>query len=107
MAGAGLFLELRRPADVLVHLARDPDAPRAAFDPVRQVALDVKVISAVGRSHARVGDMPAPFDAMDAYARVASAREQTAVLCRANRVEYLPIVFTAQGGPQQARRQCH
>ena len=79
-------------------MARDPAAPRGGFEPIQRVALDVKVVNAVGRSHARVGDRPASQLAMEAYARATRAREQTAVLCRANQVTYRPIVFTAQGG---------
>ena len=54
----GVFLELRRLADVLVQLARDP-AGGGLQGPVESVALDVKVVNACGADHWQAGPEPA------------------------------------------------
>ena len=61
LADPGVFLELRRPADVRIKLARRDEAGTgAAPAPSETVALDVKVINACGPAHAATGDRPAP-----------------------------------------------
>ena len=60
----GLCLELRRPADVLVRLARteegDPHTGGGTAGPVEAVAVDVKVINHCGREHSHTTDEPDP-----------------------------------------------
>ena len=94
-----VVVELRRPADVLAKMAR-----RSAVDagangaPAERVALDIKVINAIGRDHDGTGSRPDPQRAMSKYAAKAMAHHRTAEICAANNLRYAPLVFTAQGG---------
>lgn len=92
---AGIFNEdtvicLRRPADVLV------DDPR---NRIQKVALDVKVINALGPGHME-GTMHSSAAAADAYREVAMEHQDTARRCLERGIRYEPLVFTAQGGMQ-------
>lgn len=93
----GVLLDLRRPADVLIESALNsvPGAPGSS--PMTRLALDVKVINALGAGHleATRGD---PLAAAEAYHDKALNMQQTAALCDAQGVTYVPMVFTAQGG---------
>jgi hypothetical protein len=90
----GVFLELRRPADVLIE-----GALRGARDcgPVERVALDVKVINALGHDHYDL-TREHPLAAAEEYRRKACALNNTASLCAVQGIAYEPLVFTAQGG---------
>ena len=101
LADPAQWLHLRRPADVLVHLPRGP-AVAGAPQPPETVALDIKVIDALGPSHARAAALPAPQAAMSAFAARAGRLHDTARLCLANGIRYLPVVCTAQGGRSSA-----
>ena len=99
-----LRTELRRPADVLVHMARQGARGAPALDPSVRLALDIKVINAEGVDHAATGWRPDAQGAMARFAAQAAARNNTAELCLAHGVTYTPIVFTAHHGrdPQAA-----
>jgi len=88
----GLFLELRRPADILVEGIAVGNSLRSC-----KVALDVKVINAIGANHldhTRQG----PLVAAEAYREHALALNHTAARCQAQGITYEPLVFTCQGG---------
>ena len=89
----GIFLELRRPADVLVEGLASA-GPGSA--PMR-VALDIKVINALGQDH--IDDtMNDPLKAAEAYREKALLHNRTAERCQAQDIRYEPVVFTCQGG---------
>ena len=92
---AGMFLELRRPADVLAQLARDPATAPQGLAPTESVALDVKVTNARGPDHCATGDTP---DAQAALARCARVAENLNGTAAAHGVTYRPLVLSAQGG---------
>ena len=92
---AGIFNEnavicLRRPADILV------DNPE---NRIEKVALDVKVINALGPGHIEA-TMHSSTAAADAYRDVALDYQDTARRCLERGIKYEPLVFTAQGGIQ-------
>ena len=98
-----LMVELRRPADVLIKLARtDLAGTGTAPAPAERVALDVKVINACGPAHMATWDKPDPQVAMRNYAAKANTISDTEALGTAHGVRYAPIVFTAQGGRSTA-----
>ena len=98
LADPGLYVELRRPADVLVTMARRAGPTEPAVGPSEWLALDIKVINAEGPDHDTVGARPDAQMAMAHYAAKACALNRTAELCLAHGVAYTPMVFTAQGG---------
>ena len=88
-----LHLHLRRPADVLVQLARGPNATPAQRLPTFPAALDVKIINATGRDHGASGPQPDADLALRAYADQARRLNNTAAQCAAHGVELVPMVF--------------
>jgi hypothetical protein len=93
----GMLLDLRRPADVLVKLARASQAHRPC-SATERVAIDIKVINACGPHHATTGETPDPQQAMSKYAEQARIHQDTELRCKAQGIVYKPLVFTAQGG---------
>lgn len=87
-----VFLQLRRPADVLV------DAP-TGFDSnaLVKIALDVKVINALGPDHIQ-DTMISPTMCLEAYREHALQHNRIADRCKTHGVVYEPIVFSCQGG---------
>ena len=81
---------MRRPADVLV------DDPGTRID---KVALDIKVINALGPGHIEA-TMHSSSAAADAYRLQALEHQDTARQCLERGIRYEPLVFTAQGGMQ-------
>ena len=89
-----VMVNLRRPADVLIDRTGSAASGEREWD---RIALDVKVINALGSSH---------FDASisDGLAAAESYRQEqidhlnTGALCAAQNVSYQPLVFTCQGG---------
>ena len=73
--------------------------PRASAGPLAadRLAIDVKVINALGSSHFDA-TLREPCAAAAAYYHWACAHEQTAARCEAQGISYLPTVFTVQGG---------
>ena len=67
-----------------------------------RVALDIKVINACGRRHCATGDGPEPDRAFERYANQAGQYQRTAELCAAQGIQYMPMVFSAQGGTSKA-----
>ena len=97
LAEPGVLLDLRRPADVLIEGALNPVRGAAGSSPTARLALDVKVIIAVGASHltATCND---PLAAAESYRDKVLDEQQTAARCAAQGITYVPMVFTAQGG---------
>jgi hypothetical protein len=95
LAEPGVLLDWRRPADVLI----ESSDPRASAGPLAadRLAIDVKVINALGPSHFDA-TLRGPCAAAAAYYHWACAHEQTAARCEAQGISYLPTVFTVQGG---------
>ena len=92
---AGIFNEnavicMRRPADVLVD---DPGSR------IEKVALDVKVINALGPGHVEE-TMRSSLEAADAYRLQARDYQDTTRRCSERGIKYEPLVFTSQGGMQ-------
>ena len=88
-----VFIDLRRPADVLVE---------GVISTTRQTrqqrtALDVKVINSLGVDHFDL-TLQGPHEATSAYREAQMARDNTFERCQANGIQYEPMVFTAQGG---------
>ena len=98
----GVFLDLRRPADVLVHMAREGTMGSAAGGSIERIAIDVKVINACGRRHCATGAAPDADLALRRYAEQAYRHQQTGARCAAQGVVYTPMVFSAQGGMSKA-----
>ena len=95
----GAFLHLRRLADVLVD-ALD-EAPLDGVGEFACVALDMKVINSLGTNHldqTRVGAL----EATAAYRRGCFLHNRTGERYLAQKIKYEPLVFTAQGGIDQA-----
>ena len=93
LAEPGIFLELRRPADVLVEGLPSHGRNSASA----KVALDIKVVNAIGADHSS-DTCQGPLVAAEAYREKALATNQTADRCRAQGITYEPLVFTCQGG---------
>jgi hypothetical protein len=85
-----ILVSLRRPADVLMD---DPGRGHT------KVALDVKVINALGQDHLNA-TLLSPLGAADAYRERSLEHQDTARRCAERGVHYEPVVFTAQGGIQ-------
>ena len=81
---------MRRPADVLVD---DPG------NRIEKVALDVKVINALGAGHMEKS-MRSSLEAADAYRLEAMEHQDTSRRCLERGNKYEPLVFIAQGGIQ-------
>jgi hypothetical protein len=87
----GVFVSLQRPADVLV------DGLGVGARPVERVALDIKVINALGAGHYNE-TLGGPLVAAEAYRTRALAHLDTAARYAARGIRYEPLVFTTQGG---------
>ena len=86
----GVFVDLARPADVMID---DLDAGRRGHE---RVALDIKVISALGAGHYQ--DTLEGLLVAVRYREEACARGDVRARCAARGVRYEPLVFTTQGG---------
>ena len=96
----GVYVDLRRPADVLVNgLTRSAanDAAPGVDGRSQRVALEVKVINALGADHFDrcLESSQAP---LSAYRQNRLEHMDTAALCAARGIRYEPLVFSAQGG---------
>ena len=88
----GVFLHMRRPADVLVA------APVASGgNALIELALDVKIINALGPDHIQ-DTMSYSTRCLQTYREHAIQLSQTGDRCRAHGVVYEQIVFSCQGG---------
>ena len=95
----GVLVSLRRPADVLVDSlssgARQQQQQRPQEAP-NQVALDIKVINALGQGHYEK-TLNGPHAAAVAYRQHQQQHQNTGAQCAAVGICYEPLVFTAQG----------
>ena len=64
---------------------------------MEKLALDVKVVNALGRSYIDATRSD-PLAATEVYHDKAMEHDQTAARCAAMGITYVPMVFTAQGG---------
>ena len=87
----GVFLDLSRPADVMVE-GLDPGGRGTD-----RVALDIKVINALGAGHYQ-DTLEGPLVAAEKYRETACTRGNVRARCAEMGVRYEPLVFTAQGG---------
>ena len=87
----GVFVDLSRPADVMV------DGLGSAIRSVERLALDIKVINSLGVGH-YADTLEGPLVAAGKYRDAASARDNVRAKCAEKGVCYEPLVFTAQGG---------
>jgi hypothetical protein len=87
----GVFVDLCRPADVMI------DALDATSSGVERVALDIKVINALGPGHYQES-LDGPLVAAENYREAACSRGNVRARCAAKGVRYEPLVFTTQGG---------
>jgi hypothetical protein len=85
---------MRRPADVLVE---GLGGTSGRHNTSEKVALDVKVINALGTDHYS-DTSQGPLVAAEAYREKSLALNQTAERCRVQGIVYEPLVFTSQGG---------
>ena len=97
LSDASLLVDLRRPADILIEGALNGQVGVGGPQPLDRLALDVKVINALGASHLEATATD-PLAAAEAYHDHALTVQQTAARCAAQGITYAPIVFTAQGG---------
>jgi hypothetical protein len=97
LAEPGILLDMRRPADVLIEGALNtvPGVPGSSA--VARLALDVKVINALGQGHLPRTRQD-PLAAAEAYHDHVLVHEQTKSRCSRQGITYVPMVFTAQGG---------
>ena len=86
----GVFVDMARPADIFI-----PDFGEAGSS--IRVALDVKVINALGNNH-YLETLDGPMVAAENYRETASLRDDVRARCAARGVRYEPLVFTTQGG---------
>ena len=87
----GVFVDLCRPADVMV------EGLGPAGRGVERLALDIKVINSLGAGH-YADTLDGPLAAAGEYRDAASARDNVRARCAEKGVRYEPLVFTAQGG---------
>lgn len=86
-----MFVDVARPADVMVD---DMDATSRGHE---RVALDIKVINALGAGHYQ-DTLEGSLVAAEKYRESACARGNVRARCEARGVRYEPLVFTTQGG---------
>ena len=96
-ADPALMVQLRRPADVFIDGAAATTPLQAESGILEKLALDVKVINALGQGHADPTEVD-PCAVMDKYYAEACALQDTARRCASQGITYMPLVFTAQGG---------
>jgi hypothetical protein len=95
----GVLVSLRRPADVLVDslsrgaVQQQQQRPEEA---PKKVALDIKVINALGQGHYEQ-TLSGPHVAAVAYRLQQQQHQDTGAHCAAAGICYEPLVFTAQG----------
>ena len=87
----GVFVDLCRPADVMV------EGIDAVSRGVERVALDIKVINAVATCHYQDTVM-GPLAAAEKYREAACSRGRVRARCVEKGIRYEPLVFTAEGG---------
>ena len=87
----GVFVDLCRPADVMV------DGMDATGRGHERVALDIRIINALGAGHYQ-DTLEGPLVAAEKYREAACARDNVRARCAAQGVRYEPLVFTTQGG---------
>ena len=91
------MLELRRPADVLIDSAASSRPFALGNGVMEKLALDIKVINALGNDHADPLSTD-PWAAMNNYEEVACLHQETERRCAQQGITYVAMVFTAQGG---------
>ena len=91
----GVLVDLRRPADVLIDGVGNGVA--AAGRGTERIALDVKVINALGQGHI-TDTLDGPLQAAAKYRDWACDHLRTRPRCAERGVRYEPVVFTVQGG---------
>ena len=84
----GVFVDMARSADIFI-----PDFGEAGSS--TRVALDVKVINALGYNH-YLETLDGPMVAAENYRETASLRDDVRARCAARGVRYEPVVFTTQ-----------
>eukprot|EP00973_Karenia_brevis_P021418 2943942-Karenia_brevis.AAC.1 len=87
----GVFVDLSRPADIMI------DDAQATSRGTERVALDVKIINALGPSHLQE-TLGGSLVAAANYREHAFNHLDTRARCAAKGVRYEPLVFTTQGG---------
>jgi hypothetical protein len=87
----GVFVDLCRPADVMI------DAFDATNRGRERLALDIKVINALGPGHYQ-DTLDGPLVAAAKYREESCNRANVRTRCAAKGVRYEPLVFTTQGG---------
>ena len=87
----GVFVDLCRPADVMIDAM---DGPSRGHE---RVALDIKVINALGAGHYQ-DTLDGPLVAAVKYREASCNRANVRTRCAAVGVRYEPLVFTTQGG---------
>ena len=92
MEDDSIFVNLRRPADVLAVFG-----PRPSNRTLERTALDVKVINALGQGHLD-NTTRSGLAAAEVYRDEQLQHLNTAELCRDRGIIYEPLVFTTQGG---------
>ena len=100
LEAAGILDGRRRPADVLVRdaaslVARLPDGSRPHS--TSPIALDIAVVNALGDNHWDETRQAGGLACLQ-YARRKRQHNRTEALCLAAGVQYLPLVWEAQGG---------
>ena len=90
----GIFLDLSRPADVLV------DGIGSGSRPQERVALDIKVINALGQGHYN-DTQEGPLVAAERYRVAACSRARIFDRCAERGIRYEPLVFTTQGAMEK------
>ena len=92
----GVLVSLRRPADVLVDSLPRGAPQRHAQEAPKRVALDIKVINALGVGHYEK-TLTGPHVAASAYRLQQQRHQDTEAKCAAVGICYEPVVFIAQG----------
>ena len=88
----GVFVDMSRPADVFI-----PDLANAENESFSRVALDIKIINALGQSHYEES-LESSTLAAENYRETANNRADVRARCAARGIRYEPVVFTTQGG---------
>ena len=87
----GVFVDLCRPADIMI------DGMESSRRGSERLALDVKIINALGSGH-YLDTLEGSLNAAVKYRDAACTRANVRTRCAAMGVRYEPLVFTTQGG---------